>query len=93
MTAAAEAKLARLVALLDQAESVLICYSGGVDSATLLAAAHRAPSCRSVGMTAVSPSLPASEHADAVRIATQIGAEHRLERRCIDAIAIEARRG
>jgi uncharacterized protein len=58
--------------------SVLICYSGGIDSAALLAVAHRALGARAVGMTAVSPSLPASEHADAQRIAREIGADHRL---------------
>jgi uncharacterized protein len=63
---------------LAQLGSVLVCYSGGIDSAALLAVAHRALGPRAVAMTAVSPSLPASERADAERIAREIGADHRL---------------
>jgi pyridinium-3,5-biscarboxylic acid mononucleotide sulfurtransferase len=44
----------------------------------VLAAAQRALGVRAVGMTAVSPSLPASELRDAERIAREVGAEHRL---------------
>ena len=78
MSRDAAAKLERLVTLLGEAESVLVCYSGGIDSATVLAAAHRALGERAVAMTAVSPSLAASEHEDAIRIAREIGADHRL---------------
>ena len=78
MSNEAAAKLERLLTHLGEARSVLVCYSGGIDSATVLAAAHRALGARAVGMTAVSPSLPQSEHEDAVRIAREIGAEHRL---------------
>jgi len=78
MSAGAEAKLDRLVELLEGTGSVLVCYSGGIDSAVVLAAAHRALGSRAIGMTAVSPSLPESEREDAVRIAREIGAEHRL---------------
>ncbi len=78
MTAPEPSKLARLVALLHRAGSVLVCYSGGIDSAVVLAAAQRALGPRAVGMTAVSPSLAASEREDAERIAREIGAEHRL---------------
>ena len=78
MSTAAADKLERLVAALEAAESVLVCYSGGIDSAVVLAAAHRALGARAVGMTAVSPSLPDSERQDAVRIARELGAEHRL---------------
>jgi uncharacterized protein len=59
-------------------ESALVCYSGGIDSAVVLAAAQRAIGQRAVGMTAVSPSLPESEREDAVRIAGELGAQHRL---------------
>lgn len=57
-------------------ESVLVCYSGGIDSALVLAVAHAELGERAVGMTTVSPSLPASERADAARIATAVGARH-----------------
>jgi uncharacterized protein len=78
MSHEAAAKLERLLNLLGEARSVLVCYSGGIDSATVLAAAHRALGARAVGVTAVSPSLPQSEYDDALRIAREIGAEHRL---------------
>lgn len=72
------AKLTALLEHLAGLTSVLVCYSGGVDSAVVLAAAHRALGARAVGMTAVSPSLAASELDDARWVAAQIGAEHRL---------------
>lgn len=71
-------KLARLRALLQEMGSVLVAYSGGLDSAFVLAVAHRTLGDRCVGLTAVSPSLPARERDDAVRIAQQLGARHEL---------------
>ncbi len=58
--------------------SVLVCYSGGVDSAVVLAVAHRELGERAVGMTAVSPSLAPFEKEAAASIARQIGARHEL---------------
>jgi pyridinium-3,5-biscarboxylic acid mononucleotide sulfurtransferase len=75
------AKLTQLVDHLRGLGSVLVCYSGGIDSAVVLAAAHRALGAGALGMTAVSPSLPASEREDAERIAREIGARHRLVER------------
>lgn len=75
---AIEDKLARLQARLVELGSVLVCYSGGVDSAFVLAAAHAALGPRAVGMTAVSPSLAPGEHEDAIAVARSIGADHRL---------------
>jgi len=71
-------KLARLSALIREMGSVLVCYSGGIDSALVLAVAARELGGRAIGMTAVSPSLPHSEREDAARIAKELGAEHRL---------------
>lgn len=72
------AKLSALRARLADLGSVLVCYSGGVDSAFLLAAAHAELGPRAVGMTAVSPSLAPAEHEDAIALARSIGADHRL---------------
>lgn len=58
--------------------SVLVCYSGGVDSAFVLAVAHDVLGPRAVGMTAVSPSLAPFEKEAAVSVAKQIGARHEL---------------
>ncbi|MFO0548449.1 MAG: ATP-dependent sacrificial sulfur transferase LarE [Polyangiaceae bacterium] len=71
-------KLEALHQYLTTLGSVLVCYSGGVDSAFVLAAAHRALGDKAVGMTAVSPSLAAGELEDAARVAREIGAVHRL---------------
>jgi uncharacterized protein len=73
-----QAKLARLYAILNELESVVVAYSGGVDSAFLLHAAYRRLGDRAVGLTVVSPSLAQSELADAEAIAGHIGARHVL---------------
>jgi len=66
-------KLAHLRARIRELGSVLVCYSGGVDSAFVLAVAHSELGARAVGMTAISPSLAPSEHEEAVSVARQIG--------------------
>jgi len=58
--------------------SVLVCYSGGIDSAFVLAVAHAELGPRAIGMTAVSPSLSDGEKADAARIAQKLGADQRF---------------
>lgn len=70
--------LDRLVEILRGMGSVLVCYSGGVDSAFVLAVGHRVLGDRCIGMTAISPSLADSERQDAVTLAAQLGARHEL---------------
>lgn len=69
----------RLRSWMRERRSVLVCYSGGIDSALVLAVAHQelGPE-RAIGMTAVSPSLAPSEREDAARIAGLVGATHRF---------------
>lgn len=71
-------KLERLRGLVREMGSVLVCYSGGLDSAFVLAVAHRELGPRAIGMTAVSPSLAPAERDDAIAVAKQIGARHEL---------------
>ena len=53
---------------------LVIAYSGGVDSACLLAVAHETLGDRMLGVIADSPSLPRKALADALALAKQIGA-------------------
>jgi pyridinium-3,5-biscarboxylic acid mononucleotide sulfurtransferase len=76
MTRSAADKLVQLRSALRELGSVLVCYSGGIDSAFVLAVASQELGNRAVGMTAVSPSLARSERHDAERIAAEIGAVH-----------------
>jgi uncharacterized protein len=70
--------LDKLAEILRGMGSVLVCYSGGIDSAFVLAVAHAALGDKCIGMTAVSPSLAEFEKDEAVAIAKQIGARHEL---------------
>jgi uncharacterized protein len=58
--------------------SVVVCFSGGVDSAFVLLVAHRVLGDRAIGLTAVSPSLAPSEKEGAVRVAKALAAPHVL---------------
>jgi uncharacterized protein len=78
VTPAPDAQLSELEKLFTEMGSVLVCYSGGIDSALVLAVAKRAIGDRALGMTAVSDSLSASEREDAVRLARTMGANHLL---------------
>ena len=69
-------KLDRLRSLLSNMGSVLVAYSGGIDSAFVLKVAHEQLRERAVGVTAVSPTFPSSELEAAKLVAQEIGVRH-----------------
>ena len=71
-------KLDHLRGVIRGMESVLVAYSGGLDSAFVLAVATQELGDRALGLTAVSPSLARRERDDAQRIAHELGAQHRF---------------
>src|SRR5205807_10431533 len=71
-----ESKRARLEEALRALRGVVVAFSGGVDSAYLLAAAADVLGDRCVGATAVSPSLARDELAAARALAEAMGARH-----------------
>ncbi|MBI4307011.1 MAG: ATP-dependent sacrificial sulfur transferase LarE [Chloroflexi bacterium] len=71
-------KLISLRAIIRDCESLIVAYSGGVDSAFLMSVAHDVLGKRAIAITARSPSLPASELAAATELAARFGWTHRV---------------
>jgi pyridinium-3,5-biscarboxylic acid mononucleotide sulfurtransferase len=73
LDAETQAKYVQLQALLRDMESVLVAYSGGVDSALLLKVAHDVLGTRAMGALAVSPAYAPEETREAMAVAEQMG--------------------
>ena len=80
-------KLTRLQTILSDMGSVVVAYSGGIDSTFVLKVAHDQLHEKAIGITAVSPTFPSIELEIAERVAREIGARHEIAQ--TDQLAID----
>src|SRR5690242_21960620 len=73
LDAETQAKYEHLQAILRDMESVLVAYSGGVDSALLLKVAHDVLGERAIGAIASSPAYASEETREALDVAERMG--------------------
>ncbi len=73
LDAETQARYEHLQAILRTMESVLVAYSGGVDSALLLKVAHDVLGERAIGAIASSPAYAEEETSEAIAVARQMG--------------------
>ncbi len=71
-----QAKLARLQAIFASMDSMMVAFSGGVDSSFVLKVAHEMAGSRVLALTTTSPTMPDEDLISAREIAGLIGVRH-----------------
>ncbi len=75
-TSTLDTKLARMRAILAPMRSVIVAFSGGVDSTFVLKVAHDTIGDRVLALTTTSPTMPDEDRESALAMAGVIGARH-----------------
>jgi uncharacterized protein len=78
MTESLHDRLTTLRQAISDMQSVLVAFSGGIDSTVVLKIAHEQLGEHALAVTAVSPTFPTIELDSAKQVASEIGARHEL---------------